>query len=67
MEIGGISAAANAPWMSQVARNVTDSVDGLLAGKRYLTHDRDPHFTDEFLRTLKDAGIKCELPANVRR
>jgi hypothetical protein len=27
-------------------------VDGLLNGKRYLIHDRDPLFTAEFLRTL---------------
>jgi hypothetical protein len=33
VEIGGISSVANGLWMSQVARNVTDSVDGLLAGK----------------------------------
>jgi len=41
VEIGGISAAANGLWMNQIARNVTDSVDGLLTGKRYLIHDRD--------------------------
>jgi hypothetical protein len=29
--------------MDQIARNLTDSVDGLLAGKRYLIHDRDRH------------------------
>ena len=32
VEIDGISAAANGLWMSQMARNLTDSVDGLLAG-----------------------------------
>ena len=63
VEIGGIS-AANGLWMSQVARNLTDSVDGLLMGKRYLIHDRDPLFTEEFLRTLKDAGVESvTLPA----
>jgi putative transposase len=63
VEIGGISAAANGLWMSQSARNLTDSVDGLLTGKRYLIHDRDPLFTDEFLRTLKDAGVESvKLP-----
>jgi transposase InsO family protein len=63
VEIGGISAAANGLWMSQVARNLTDSVDGLLAGKRYLIHDRDPLFTDEFLSTLKNAGVESlKLP-----
>jgi putative transposase len=63
VEIGGISASANGLWMGQIARNLTDSVDGLLAGKRYLIHDRDPLFTDEFLRTLKDADVESvKLP-----
>src|SRR5215470_2081717 len=63
VEIGGISAAANELWKSQIARNLTDSVEGLLTGKRYLIHDRDPLFTDEFLRTLKDAGVESvKLP-----
>ena len=63
VEIAGISAAANGLWMSQIARNLTDSVDGLLTGKRYLIHDRDPLFTDEFLSTLKDAGVESvKLP-----
>jgi hypothetical protein len=64
VEIGGISPAANKLWMDQIARNLTDSVDGLLGGKRYLIHDRDPLFTDGFLATLKDAGIESvKLPA----
>jgi putative transposase len=63
VEIAGISAAANGFWMTQIARNLTDSVDGLLAGKRYLIHDRDPLFTDEFLHTLKDTGVaSVKLP-----
>src|SRR4051812_10476449 len=63
VEIGGISAAANGLWMNQIARNVADSVDGLLTGKRYLIHDRDPLFTDGFLRTLKDVGVQSvKLP-----
>jgi hypothetical protein len=61
--IGGISAVANGLWMNQIARNLTDSVDGLLIGKRYLIHDRDPLFTDESLCTLKDAGVESvKLP-----
>jgi hypothetical protein len=62
-EIGGISAATNGLWMRQIARNLTGGVDGLLTSPRYLIHDRDPLFTEEFLSTLKDAGVKSvKLP-----
>ena len=48
VEIAGIARAANGLWMSQIARNLTDSEDGILHGKRYLIHDRDPLFTAGF-------------------
>ena len=35
----------------QVARNLTDAIDGVLRGTRYLIHDRDPLFTREFVAT----------------
>ena len=63
VEIAGIAAAANGLWMSQIGRNLTDAVDGILNGKRYLIHDRDPLFTAEFLSMLADAGVKSvKLP-----
>ena len=38
-------------------------VDGILKGKRYLIHDRDPLFTMEFLQTLADCGVaSVKLP-----
>ena len=43
--------------MNQIGRNLTDVVDGILKGKRYLIHDRDPLFTTEFLQTLADSGV----------
>jgi transposase InsO family protein len=58
VEIGGISPVANGLWMSQIARNLTDSEDGLLRGKRYLIHDRDPLFTQSFLSALQDTGVQ---------
>ena len=49
--------------MSQIARNLTDSEDGILIGKRYLIHDRDPLFTAEFLNMMTDAGVESvKLP-----
>jgi transposase InsO family protein len=63
VHIGGIASRANGLWMTQVARNVTDDVDGFLRRKRYLIHDRDPLYTDEFLRILRDAGVESvKLP-----
>jgi hypothetical protein len=44
--------------MSQIGRNLTDVVDGILSGNRYLIHDRDPLFTTEFLNLLSETGVK---------
>jgi len=63
VEIGGIASNANGLWMAQIARNVTDDVDGFFKGKRYLIHDRDPLYTQEFLSMLADLGIESvKLP-----
>ena len=35
-----------------------DGVDGFFEGKRYLIHDRDPLYTQEFLSMLGEAGIE---------
>jgi len=64
VEIAGIATGPNGLWMSQIGRNLTDAFDGILRGKRYLIHDRDPLFTDEFLTMLAGCGVKSvKLPA----
>ena len=63
VEIAGVGTVANGLWMSQIGRNLTDAVDGILNGKRYLIHDRDPLFTTEFLKMLTDIGVQSvKLP-----
>src|SRR5262244_2152390 len=63
VEVAGIAQAANGLWMSQIARNLTDSEDGILIGKRYLIHDRDPLFTAEFLSMITETGVESvKLP-----
>jgi transposase InsO family protein len=50
--------------MKQAARNLTDGLDGFLAGCRYLIHDRSSLFTPEFGMILESAGIETvQLPA----
>ena len=63
VQVGGIASRANGLWMSQIARNLTDEVDGFFKDKRYLMHDRDPLYTKEFLSMLADSGIQSvKLP-----
>jgi len=63
VEVAGIASAASGLWMSQIGRNLTDAADGILNGKRYLIHDRDPLFIAEFLDLLGSVGVKSvKLP-----
>jgi putative transposase len=63
VEIAGIASSANGLWMAQIARNLTDVIDGFFTGKRYLIHDRDPLYTKEFLKVIASSGIEAiKLP-----
>jgi putative transposase len=63
VEIAGVTREADGVWMNQMARNLSDAAEGFLIGKRYLIHDRDPLFTEEFLKTLEATGIESvKLP-----
>ena len=63
VEVAGIAQSANGLWMSQIARNLTDSEGGMLIGERYLIHDRDPLFTAEFLSMITETGVESvKLP-----
>lgn len=58
VQIAGIAPTPDGLWMGQVGRNLTDAESGILAGKRFLIHDRDPLFTGEFLGLLAESGVK---------
>jgi putative transposase len=50
-------------WMKQIARNLTDSLDGFLNGKRYLIMDRDTKFSSAFRDILEQEGVnRVRLP-----
>ena len=44
--------------MTQVARNLTDHVDGFLRHKKFLILDNDTLFAKQFCGTLEDAGVQ---------
>jgi transposase InsO family protein len=64
VEIAGITSEPDGAWMTQLARNLTDSSDGFLRGLQYIILDRDPLYTAAFRRLLRDSGVKpLVLPA----
>ena len=57
VEIAGVTTHPNASFMAQVARNLTDQVDGFLHGQRFLVVDNAPSFTRQFDSILAAAGV----------
>ena len=45
VEIAGIATAANGLWMSQIGRNLSDTGQGILHGKRYLINMIETRFS----------------------
>jgi transposase InsO family protein len=63
VHIAGIAHQMYGKWMEQVARSLTDPLDGFLRGTRYLIHDRDPLFTARFAEILSAASVSTvKLP-----
>ena len=58
VQIAGIASEPDSAWVVQCGRQLTDAVDGLLVGKRFLLHDRDPLFSDAFRETLAATGVE---------
>ena len=56
--IAGIHPQPYGAWMEQMARNVTDLVEGCLRRARYLMHDRAPLYTRGFGEILKGGGVQ---------
>ena len=51
--IAGVILEPHGRWMKQMARNLTDGLDGFLNGCRYLIHDRASLFSAEFRMILQ--------------
>jgi hypothetical protein len=54
--IAGVTPHPNAPWMMQIARNVTMAQWGFLKRGQYLLHDRDAQCCAAFTQIIEDAG-----------
>jgi putative transposase len=58
VEIAGVTPNPGGKFMAQVARNLTDHVDGFLRDKKFLILDNDALFAKGFCSTLEDAGVR---------
>ena len=61
VNIAGITTHSGLSFMAQIARNLTDPVDGFLRDHRFLICDRDTKFTEQFKRILEDSGVEVIL------
>ena len=57
----GTTVSPDAPWMKQVARQLTDAMDGFARGKTHLIIDRDTKYCPGFRQILESAGIQIVL------
>jgi putative transposase len=58
VHLAGVTPHPNAPWMIQVARNVTMEEWGFLAPGQYLIHDRDGKYCPAFQQIIDEADVK---------
>jgi len=56
--IAGITMNPDAPWMLQMARQLTDSEEGILNGKQHLIVDRDTKYCQAFRDFVAREGIE---------
>jgi putative transposase len=58
VKIVGIVPESDEGWMRQIARNVTDCIDGFLKEYKYLIHDRRTQFSKAVKMILDGGGVK---------
>jgi putative transposase len=64
VEIAGITEQPHEAYMKQMARNLTDAIDGFLLKHSYIIMDRDPLFCHSFRDMLKNSGVRpVRLPS----
>lgn len=64
VHLAGIREEPNGAWVEQVGRGLVDGFGGVLAGQKYLIHDRATVFTEKFSAILKGGGVRTlKLPA----
>jgi len=64
VHVAGIACNPDGAWVTRLARNLTDADSGSLKGKRMMSREHDPLYTQTFEDVLEGAGIRSvKLPA----
>ena len=63
IEDAGVTPNPGGNFVTQVARNLTDHVDGFLRDKKFLILDNDALFAKQFCSILEDAGVQVVCTA----
>ena len=64
VHVAGITRNPSERWMMQIAKNLTDPIDGFLRGKRLLIIDRDAKYSAAFRNLLRTSDVQpVRLPA----
>lgn len=58
VHVASITTNPGASFMAQIARHLTDPMDGFLRTHRFVICDRDAKFTAQFRRILQGAGVE---------
>jgi putative transposase len=58
VQFAGCTSNPDDEWILQVGRNLTDSEEGFLKGKRYLLMDRDTKFSEAFRSMVKESDVE---------
>ena len=61
VQVCGTTVSPDREWMKQVARQLTDGIDGFARGKTHLIIDRDTNYCQGFRQILESAGVKIVL------
>lgn len=58
VQFAGCTSNPDEEWILHLGRNLTDSEEGFLAGKRYILMDRDGKYAESFRALLKGSSVE---------
>ena len=61
VQVCGTTVSPDGEWMKQMARQLTDGIDGFARGKTHLIINRDTKYCSQFRQILESSGVQMVL------